>query len=67
MGFREREKQRLGPLKPHLFSDEACEWGIYRGKAREFCLCNDRAKENLHANIRDETIRYCRERKIGWH
>ena len=67
MGFREREKQRLGPLKPHLFSDEACEWGIYRGKAREFCLCNDRAKENLHANIRDETIRYFRERKIGWH
>ena len=40
---------------------------MYRGKAREFCLRNDRAWENLHASIRDAALSYFKERRIGWH
>ena len=33
MGFREREKRRIVPLKEGLFSAEACESGLY-GESR---------------------------------
>lgn len=67
MTFRDREKQRLLPLKPQLFSAEACEPGVYRNVPRCFCLRQDRAEENLHATIRDEAIAYFKTRRIGWH
>ena len=67
MGFRDREKDRLAPLKPDLFTEKACEWGTYQGKARKFCLSDDRATENLHPGIREEALRYFHERGIGWH
>ena len=67
MTFRDREKQRLVCLKPRLFSAAACKPGIYRKRERDFCLRNDRAKENLHASIRDDALRYFGERRIGWH
>ena len=67
MGFRDREKDRLAPLKPDLFTERACAWGTYQGKARKFCLSDDRAKENLHPSIREEALRYFRERGIKWH
>lgn len=67
MTFRDREKQRLLPLKPQLFSAEACEPGAYRNVPRYFCLRQDRAEENLHASIRDEAIAYFKMRRIGWH
>ena len=54
-------------MKPQLFTSEACEPGIYRKKPRNFCLRNDRAKENLHATIRDKALLYFKERGIGWH
>ena len=67
MGFREREKNRLVPLKEYLFSADACEAGTYKGKRHEFCLRNDRASENLHGHIREDALRYFERRKIRWH
>ena len=67
MGFREREKSRVVPLKGELFSAEACEPGLYGQRRYDFCLRNDRASENLHASIRDQAIDYFRERNIPWH
>ena len=67
MGFRDREKRRLVPLKPDLFSAEACEPGWYGKKQYDFCLRNDRATENLHASVRDAAVEYFRERAILWH
>ena len=67
MTFIDREKQRLIPLKPQLFSAEACEPGYYGKVSRGFCLRDDRAEENLHTTIRDEPIVYFKERKIRWH
>ena len=66
MTFKDREKRRLHCLKSQLFTPEACEPGIYRKKPRDFCLHDDRAKENLHVAIRDEAIRYFKERNIRW-
>lgn len=51
MGFREREKERLVPLKKDLFSAEACKAGTYRRKRYDFCLHNECASENLHDHI----------------
>ncbi len=67
IGFREREKRRLVPLKPELFSAEACKPGRYGQKRYDFCLRNDRASENLHAGIRDDALEYFRRRDIRWH
>ena len=67
MGFRDREKRRLAALKPELFTVEACEWGSYGDRTYEFCLRDNRAKENLHGSIRDEALRYFRECGIKWH
>ena len=67
MGFRDREKNRLAPLKTDLFTEKACEWGSYRTRRYEFCLSDDRAKENLHGSIRDEALCYFKERGIKWH
>ena len=67
MTFRDKEKLRLTLLKSHLFSSEACDPGIYRNQARDFCLREDRAEENLHESLRNEALRYFRERDIRWH
>ena len=67
MGFRDREKRRLVPLKPELFSAEAQEPGTYKGKRYDFCLRDDRACENLYAGIRDDALSYFGERSIRWH
>jgi len=67
VGFREREKKRLVPLKKDLFSIAACEAGIYRGKPYDFCLGNDCASENLHGHVREDALRYFEKRNIPWH
>ncbi len=67
MGFREREKERLVPLKEQLFSAEACKAGIYKGKRYDFCLRNDCASENLNGRIRADALRYFEKRCIPWH
>ena len=41
--FKAREKRRLEPLKEDLFTDAACEPGLYRGQRRPFCLYEHRA------------------------
>jgi hypothetical protein len=67
MSFRDREKKRLLPLKPKLFSPKAGSPGEYKGKTYDFCLQDDRSSENLHASIRDEAIAYFAARGIPWH
>lgn len=67
MTFRDREKKRLVPLKSQLFSPDACEPGMYKGHAHDFCLRDDRSCENLHSSIRDEAIEYFTARGIPWH
>lgn len=67
MRFRDREKRRLGPLKSELFSAEASEPGTYNGKRYDFCLRNDRARENLYAGIRDDALSYFSDRNVRWH
>ncbi|MXY06038.1 MAG: hypothetical protein F4171_00950 [Gammaproteobacteria bacterium] len=65
--FRDREKRRLIPLKPRLFSEGARRNGMYRGARREFCLHEDFGAENLEVGIRDAAIAYFKDREIGWH
>ena len=69
MGFRDREKRRLGALKHKLFSQEACRDGLYkrRGPRREFCLHEDFSAENLNAEIREAALAYFEDRDIWWH
>ena len=67
MGFREREKERLVPLKKDLFSARACKTGTYRRKRYDFCLHNECASENLHGHIREDALRYFEKRNIPWH
>jgi hypothetical protein len=65
--FRDREKSRLGGVKPRLFTPPACVAGVYKGKEREFAIDRQRASENLWVGIRKETIAYFHERGIAWH
>lgn len=67
MTFRDREKKRLEPLKPRLFSRRACVPGMYRKVRRTFCLHEDHADENLHTGVRDAALGYFTDRGIGWH
>ena len=67
MVFRDREKKRLVPLKPCLFSPEACIPGTYQKKERDFCLSDDFSDENIHAIVRENAISYFSERDIPWH
>ena len=67
MGFRDKEKRRLRPIMQGLFTDAACEPGLYRGRRRPFCLHELRAQENLHESIREDAMRYFAKRGIGWH
>jgi hypothetical protein len=65
--FRDHEKKRLVPLKPLLFSSEACEPGLYRHHMRDFALFPPRAAENLWGGIRTQVLQYFDARKICWH
>jgi len=67
MGFRDREKRRLEPLKDDLFSDPASEPGLYGRQRRAFCLHEHHSQENLHETIRDDALRYFATRGIRWH
>ena len=67
MSFRDREKDRIIPLKPKLFTPEACQAGMYKKKFREFCLPEDKSGENLHSHFREAAIKYFEDRNIPWH
>ena len=67
MKFRDREKNRLCQRKVELFTVEACQPGLYGNKRYDFCLHEDFSQENLHMNVREDGIRYFKERNIHWH
>jgi len=67
MGFRDREKERLMPVKLALWNGLASDPGEYKGNTYEFCLHESCSAENLHASIRDAAIGYFRARGIRWH
>ena len=67
MSFRDREKERLLPIKPELWSGLASGPGEYNGNTYEFCIHERCSAENLHASIRDAAIGYFGGRGIRWH
>ncbi len=67
MTVRDREKSRLEPLKPGLFSQGARFPGMYREARRTFCLHKDHADENLHTGVREAALGCFSDRDIGWH
>lgn len=63
------EKQRLSTWKqttPYL-SEEARHPGVYRGRARDFCLPRRSAEENLYPGIRLSALGYFAAFDIKWH
>lgn len=52
MTFRDRAKKGLRPLKPQLFSAEACEPGFHRNKLRGFTVCRDRGPISRLLSVR---------------
>ena len=65
--FRDREKARYVEIKAQLFSREACQPGLYRGRSRPFCLGNGYSVENLFPGFRKDAMAYFRRREITWH
>ncbi len=67
--FLEAEKQRqiaFKALSPTL-SEDARRDGVYRGRARPFCLPLEHAEENLYPGIRTSALAYTARHGIGWH
>jgi hypothetical protein len=67
--FLETEKQRqiaFKALSPTL-SEDARRDGVYRGRARPFCLPLEHAEENLYPGIRTSALAYTARHGIGWH
>lgn len=67
MSYRDDEKARYAKAKYVLFSEPACEPGMYKGKPREFCLAATCGTENLLPGTREQAIAYFADRKIPWH
>ena len=67
--FLETEKQRQIAFKARsaTLSDTARADGVYRGKARPFCLPVEHAEENLYPGIRTNALAYAARHGIGWH
>lgn len=67
--FLESEKAQQGSFKASspYFSDAARGDGIYKGKARPFCLPLEYAEENLFPGIRKSALAYFESQGIKWH
>ena len=67
--FLESEKQQQAKFKRSspYFSDAARADGIYKGKARPFCLPLEHAEENLFPGIRESAPAYFSAQWIKWH
>jgi hypothetical protein len=67
--FLESEKRQQAKFKTSspYFSDEARADGIYKGKARPFCLPLEHAEENLFPGIRQGAPAYFASQSIKWH
>jgi hypothetical protein len=67
--FLESEKPQQAKFKTSspYFSDAARADGIYKGKARPFCLPQEYAEENLFPGIRQSAPAYFASQRIKWH
>ncbi len=67
--FLESEKPKQAQFKATspYFSEAARFDGIYKGKARPFCLPLDYAEENLFCEIQQTAPAYFASRSIKWH
>jgi len=67
--FLESENDRLSIFKStsNYFSEDAREDGVYKNKARPFCLPRDRSDENVYSEIREDVIEYFTNYEIKWH
>jgi hypothetical protein len=67
--FLESEKQHQAEFRASspYFSDAARADGIYKGKARPFCLPLEYAEENLFPGIRQSALDYFSFQSIKWH
>lgn len=67
--FLESEKPKQTQFKAFspYFSDAARPDGVYKGKARPFCLPLDHAEENLFYEIQQTAPAYFASRSIKWH
>ena len=67
--FLESEKPQQAKFKTSspYFSDAARADGIYKGKARPFCLPLEYAEENLFPGIRQSAPAYFASQSIKWH
>lgn len=67
--FLESEKPKQAEFKvtSPYFSEAARPDGIYKGKARPFCLPLDHAEENLFYEIQPTAPTYFASRSIKWH
>lgn len=67
--FLEIEKIRQAQLKKNscFFSEQARDDGVYKGKARPFCLPDQYAQQNLFPLIRESAVSFFAEQGIKWH
>ncbi len=65
MTFRDREKQRLVPLKPLIIQTDPSVLGTYKGNKYDFAITNP--DENLYDGIRAGALSYFKQRAIQWH
>lgn len=61
--LRQAEFKRMSPY----FTDTARADGIYRDRARPFCLPQECAEENLYPGIRATALAYFTQHAIAWH
>ena len=62
MGYRDREKARIVPMRDRLFADEG--GGVFSGSPREFVLAD--ARLNLFEGARAGALAYFDRNKISW-
>lgn len=67
--FLEREKTEQITFKATspTISEPARNEGFFRGKFRPFCLPPQYAEENLYPPVREDALKFFREKKISWH
>ncbi len=63
----EKRSQEQFKRKSRFFSDAARSDGVYRGKARPFCVPLAYAEENLMPEIRVAALQHFAAHQINWH
>ena len=66
--YRDIQKKRHVRIAHSVFQSPADTMGgLYKGKARDFCLPDENSSDNLHESIRDAALEYFAKRSIPWH